>query len=124
MTAVGYTHYGNLHLWHRQKGRVTVDFHVSQVSDPVEESRTDKATGKRFSEDSQIGCFVTAFMNYDVGLLPEAIDRLGRLAPGGIYGFVPALQTSALQLTRWRPPEPPMYPCGRSAVVRPIGRRT
>jgi hypothetical protein len=98
MTAVGYSAFGRLKLWHRQRRSVSVDFLFLQVHNPPASSWHNKDTGVPFSEDFSISCFLTDFQyspaqvdTQGADLLPPAIGRHGPLQPGEIYGFVPAL---------------------------------
>jgi hypothetical protein len=154
MTTVGYTAFGTLKVWHRARRGVRVDFASSHVFIPTEASWHDRQTGKPFAEDYSIGAVLTDFRYSPLlvdeegeDMLPQAIARLGPLAPGEIYGFAPALQLGGalavenlhrvrapehlmilaqlgtFQLVRLTPPDPPANPFGRTEVVRPIGRR-
>ena len=153
MTAIGYSAFGALKIWHRKRRAVTLDIVFQQVSNPPPKSWHDAETGRPFSPDYTVSCQLTAFQYGPAlvdtdgeDLLPQAIGRLGRLAPGEIYGFVPALhlggrydvanlrrmdaaehllvvaETANFMLTRLTPPEPPANPYGRVVPVRGIGR--
>jgi hypothetical protein len=152
MTVVGYSAFGDLKVWHRRRRTVGIHLLVSHVFVVPESGWHDRKTGLPFSEDFSIGCQLTDFqygpLHHDadgVDLLPQAIERQGLLAPGEIYGFVPALQlggdysvanlrrvqmvehlmivaqVSRFKLVSLTPPEPPAHPYGRNEVVRLIG---
>jgi hypothetical protein len=109
-------------------------------------------SGEVWSEDATVGRAFTIYLDMDeecdnrnVPLLRQAIDHLGLLRPGEIYGFFPPLvlggdetvanlkrvdapihmsilaQFSKFPLTRMTAPEPPDYPYGRIEVIRLIG---
>lgn len=153
LTTVGYSAFGTLKLWHRQRRAVNVDFLFLTVFNPPASSWHDK-NGRPFSADFSISCHLTEFQygptQVDIAgkdLLPQAIARAGRLAPGELYGFLPALhlgglwrvdnlrrmdavehllviaETANFTLTAVTPPQPPSHPYGRVVPVRPVGVR-
>lgn len=145
MTVVGYTAFGTMLIWDRLKKQVSVNLLMSMVSNVPESKRRNPKTGEPFSEDFTIGSFIAGMADYDETLFAPALQRLGRLEDGEIYGFVPALQLGGafdvehlrrmrlaehasfiaqlqpLKLTRLTPPEPPRYPYGRIEVIRSVG---
>jgi hypothetical protein len=145
MTVVGYSAFGTLLIWDRAKKQVSVNLQMSTVFNVPEAKRINTATGQPFSDDFTVGTFVTGMEYYDEPLFSAALQRLGRLDDGEIYGFVPALQLGGafavgnlhrvrvvehagfiaqlqrLKLTRLTPPEPPRFPYGRIETIRVLG---
>lgn len=153
MTAIGYDALGNLWVWGDEFRKITVHTRLSEVYNAPEASFTDSDTGEKFPKDFSISSGLTAFMDYDPPsddegepLIPQAIERLGRLNHNEIYGYVPALALGGenmaknlqkftapehmsflaslqpLVLTELTPPEPG-HPYGRVVPVRKIGRQ-
>jgi hypothetical protein len=98
MTTVMYTASGELRIWHPEKKKIYVRFELQDVDNPPPSSWHSSKDGKPFSDDSIIGdlCHNSegpfrGDENEDE-FLNAAIARLGHLAPGEIYGFVPAIQ--------------------------------
>jgi len=98
MTAIGYSAFASLKIWHRRRRAVSIDFLFREISNPPASAWHDPDTGEPFSPDFSIGCQLTSFQytpaqvdNDGVDLLPQAIARLGRLTVGELYGFIPAL---------------------------------
>jgi hypothetical protein len=149
MTVVAYTALGALKVWHRRRRQMGVDLLVSTVFNPPESSWHSVRTGLPFSEDYSVSVFVSVdrveFSQDLRDFQAAAIARYGALAPGEVYGFVPALQLGGartvenlqrvrapehfhilaqmdrFKLTRLTPPEPPANPYGRVEFVRYIG---
>jgi hypothetical protein len=145
MTVVGYTAFGTLLIWDRDKKQISVHLLSSEVHNVPADKRINKKTGQAFSDDFMIGAFITGMKDYGEPLFAEAEQRLGRLDEGEIYGLVPALQLGGafkvenlhrmglvehasfiaqlhpMRLTRLTPPEPPQYPYGRNEVIRLLG---
>lgn len=98
MTAVGYSAFGRLEIWHRTRRALSADFLFHNVFNAPESSWHDPQTGKPFSGDYAIANQLTSFQFSPVqvdsagnDLLPQAIARLGALEPGEIYAFVPTI---------------------------------
>lgn len=153
MTVVGHDAFGDIWVWHDRFHDVTVHTNAGEVYNPPESSYTDDETGEEFSPDFSIGGYISGFRNFDPPcdddgepLIPQAIERLGRLNHNEIYGYVPALALGGqnmaknlqkfsapehmmflaslqpLVLTDLTPPEPG-HPYGRVVPVRKIGRQ-
>lgn len=153
MTVIGYDAFGTIWIWHREFFGITVHTSAGEVFNPPESSFRDSTTGEKFSDDFIIGGDVSAFRNFDPPcdddgepLIPQAIERLGRLSHNEIYGFVPALalggENMAKNLQKFRAPEhmsflaslqpmvlteltppEPDHPYGRNVPVRKVGRQ-
>jgi hypothetical protein len=145
MTVVGYTAFGTLLVWDRSKKQVSINLQMSTVFNVPAEKRINPTTRQPFSDDSTIGSFIAGMQYYDEPLFSAALQRLGRLGAGEIYGFVPLLQLGGafaaenlhrvrvvehagiiaqlqrLTLTRLTPPDPPNYPYGRVEPIRVLG---
>lgn len=100
LATYGYTAFGTLRCWHPAKKCLSVDpvsFDVTNPGDPAA-PRIVQAT---ISDDFAIGMDIHLGISDDglssvldeqgEDLFPEALARLGRLAPGEVYGFVPPL---------------------------------
>lgn len=100
---IGYTGFGDLLCWHPNLRTVTVDVNDFRVANPgnPNASRLPGLEDVRVSDDFEIGHQIENYLKYDdfttvfdaegEELFPLAMQRLGSLAPGEIYGFVPAL---------------------------------
>lgn len=98
MTAIGYSAFGRLEIWHRTRRALSADFLFMRVFNPPASSWQSRETGQPFSEDFSIGNQVTSFQfspaQVDLAgedLLPQAIAQCGALAPGEMFAFVPAV---------------------------------
>lgn len=151
MLIYSYNELGEFNAWHRTKRHVMVDFTFAKVTCAPPESYIDKKTGLFLPDNLSIGLEMY-YGGYGTGLhdeqgemlLPQAIERLGELGPGEIYGFVPAIRLGGdykahnLQkmdalahmlflaqiggVAYWRLTEPtPQEPMGHFEFIRPIG---
>ena len=151
MTAIGYSAFGRLEIWHRTRRAVSVDFLFHQVFNAPSNSWHDKS-GYPFSDDFSVGNQLTSFQygpvqvdNAGHDLLPQAIQQCGALNPGEMFAFIPPIahggqykvanlrrvtaaahmlamaEMSNFMLTRLTRPEPPHHPYGRVESVRIIG---
>jgi hypothetical protein len=98
MTAVGYSAFGRLEIWHRTRRSLSADFLFLNVFNPPQSAWHDRQTGRPFSADYSIANQLTSFQFSPVqvdsagnDLLPQAIARLGALECGEIYAFMPAI---------------------------------
>ena len=151
MTVIGYTAFGNLTVWHRHRRKVDVSLLGSTVFNPPASSWHDAHTGQPFSEDfsvsNQVVSFRNVFVKEDRDFFAAAAAKHGKLEPGEVYGFFPALQLGgayrienlrrvsaaehfailaqleSFKLTRLTPPDPPAHPYGRLEPVRLIGKQ-
>jgi hypothetical protein len=107
LPAFAYEAFGSkLYLWHPQKKVVYVNMMDGQVLTLPEDALTSKQTGKYYSDGFTMGAQVSGLLYEDEAwsdqdgekLFEPALKRLGRLAPGEIYGFVPALQLGGTNL--------------------------
>ncbi len=101
----GYSSFGSLFCWQEKKELLWVDFYPPTASEENynenEPTRPELAGIPRSSPDFIVGIAVLNGIDNDSGspydvndqpLFPQALAKLGPLAPGEIYGFVPALQ--------------------------------
>ena len=151
MTVIGYTAFGDLKLWHRHRRHVNVSLLNCTVFNPPASSWHDARTGQPFSEDFSVSNHVTSFryvfLQEDRDFFAAAAAKHGKLEPGEVYGFFPALQLGGayrienlrrvraaehfailaqlepFKLTRLTPPDPPAYPYGHVEPVRFIGKQ-
>ncbi len=131
-------------MWHREKYGMTAFPHSSELgmgyATPVP---SDPETGLKYSEGFLAGDLLSIIFQDDIDDFNEMRKRLGPLADGEVYGYVPARQLGGgeadrqrvhvpeyfdivAQLTPYRlveltPPEPG-YPYGRFRAIRQIGR--
>lgn len=164
LTAIYYDAFGYVGLWHRTKRLVTLGLTMSDViwvGAKLDEASgaysppdfKDNRTGVFMSEDFMAGraMYPHPPPNYcdpdGEDLFPRAVEALGALKAGEIYGVFPAMQLGGdMRLENLRKvdavvygmiaaqaepftlmaltaPKPPDYPFGHTVRVRPIGKR-
>jgi hypothetical protein len=88
--------FGNFWLWHRIHRCISVNFLNGYVHCPSPTAHQDRTTGIFFPEDFTLGNVMDSiagnrseYDEYGEDLLPQAIDLLGELDEGEVYGFFP-----------------------------------
>jgi hypothetical protein len=96
MLVYAYSGFGNIWAWHKRRKRIFVNFLNGQIHCPPESSFRYDKVGEFCPDDfilgnglSSIAANEVEYDDYGEDLLPQAIDRLGKLEPGEIYGFFP-----------------------------------
>lgn len=81
-----------LYVWSRKGYGIYISFTDSRVTS--QKNILNPSTGKQYGEDFLIGSNIHSAIS-DGGMqdyFPEAVERLGKLSPDELFGFVPALQ--------------------------------
>jgi hypothetical protein len=164
LTVFAYDAFGELLLWHKTKRFISIGINTSGVYrvgvmfDPKtgkfsEPDYKDWETGLPMSEDFQLGraMFPPPPPNHrdeeGEDMFPRAVENLGPLEHGQIYGLFPALQfggsamvenlrkvgvveyaliaaqAKRFMLEAMTPPQPPEFPFGYSVPIRPVGKQ-
>lgn len=96
MCIYAYTAFGHCWVSHPRYKIVTLDFVFGQIFATPENSLIDVKTGNPYPDEFILGNNLHEMVEYDgdcdqegKDLLPQAIEILGHLDPGEIYGFFP-----------------------------------
>lgn len=97
MTGFGYTAFGEVDIWHGDS-TIRLDLLMNKVR--IDAPEIDERSGRRWTDEVLMGLRLTNRLAPAIppwedakqrNMMPQALERLGRLGWGEIYGFVPAL---------------------------------